>query len=139
MSFVHTVPGVVRGGILRHAKGGVGISILIGITRLLEPLINTPPMKCGEMHLFFVTSARYGSSQGAAAAAGVPLNGGMAVAKGSDGLMDSAMYSVDNKVESAGPKVEKLLGEFREDGTAEKVWEYVAADFKRITGTEGGA
>jgi hypothetical protein len=33
-------------------------------------------------------------------------------------------------------KVEELLAAFREDGTAAKIWNYIAADLKRITGTD---
>lgn len=43
---------------------------------------------------------------------------------------------MDNKGESAPPKVEKLLAGFRNDGTAEKVLEYVLGVARRITSTD---
>jgi hypothetical protein len=46
------------------------------------------------------------------------------------------VYSIDQFNESAGPKVEELLANFRKDGTAEKVWKDTADEFKRITGQE---
>ena len=86
--------------------------------------------------MFLATSAMYPPREGGAAVAEVPIHGKLAVARGSDGQTGSGMYSVDNKGESASPKVEQLLAKFREDGTAEKVWDYVAARFKKITGVE---
>lgn len=141
VSFVHTVPGVVRSGIGRDAEG-LGMAALLAISRLLGPLIGTPPAECGERHVFFATSAMYPPREGEAVA-GVPLLAGgggggrdLSVARGSDGNAGSGMYSVNNKCESAPPRVEQLLAEFRENGTAQVVWDYVATDLKRITGTE---
>lgn len=115
------------------------LAVIIAISSLLEPFIQTPPAECGERHLFFATSAMYAPSQGGAAIEGVSLDKTLAVAKGSNGQTGSGMYTVDNKGERAPPRVEKVLAKFREDGTAKKVWEYVAADFKKITGTEVAA
>jgi hypothetical protein len=136
VSFIHTVPGVVKGGIMRDAEGGFGLTAVIALSNLLMPMIQTPPKECGERHLFVATSAMYAPSGGAAVPVGVPLDGTLAVARGSNGEMGSGMYSVDNKGESAGPKVEKLLAEFRDNGTANRVWHYISMDFERITGTE---
>ncbi|KAI1374106.1 putative short-chain dehydrogenases/reductase [Hypoxylon crocopeplum] len=139
VSFVHTVPGLVKSSIARDAEG-LGMSILIGISRLvLEPLLQTPSLECGERHLFLATSAMYVPGQDSATAAGVSLEGPLSTARGSDGQTGSGMYSVDNKGESASHKVETLLAKFRKDGTAEKVWDYIMRDFKRITGTEVAA
>ena len=135
VSFIHALPGVVKGGITRDAEGR-RMAVMIAISRLLGPLIETPPAESGERHVFLATSAMYTPRQGGAAVAGVPLDGKLAVARGSDGQTGSGMYSVDNKGESASPKVEQSLVEFRENGTAAKVWDYVVADFKKITGTE---
>lgn len=112
------------------------MALTIGISRLLAPVINTPPIECGGRQLFLATSARFPPRQGGAANAGVPLDAKVAVARGTNGQMRSGMYSVDHKSGVAPPQVEKLLVTFREDGTAGKVWDHVAADFKRITGAE---
>ncbi|KAH8886055.1 hypothetical protein GQ53DRAFT_769646 [Thozetella sp. PMI_491] len=111
VSFIHTLPGVVRSGITRDAEG-LGMGIVIRISRLLGPLIETPPAECGERHAFLATSAR-----------------------GSDGEMGSGTYTVDVKGESSPLKVERILATLRQDGTAQKVWDYIEGDFKRITGT----
>jgi hypothetical protein len=135
VSFVHCVPGVVKSGISRDAKG-FGLNVAFAISRLLGPFVETPPDECGERHLFLATSSRYASDQGGSAIAGVPLAENLAAARGIDGNAGSGLYSVDHKDESSPPKVEALLAELKKDGTVEKVWNYIAADFKRITGTE---
>ncbi len=70
---------------------------------------------------------------------GVPLAGTLVTARGSDGRTGSGVYSIDHKGDSAPPKVEQLLEKLRHDGTAQKAWNYVTADFIRITGTEVAA
>lgn len=135
VSFVHDVPGVVKGGILRDVQG-LTMSLAAGLTRLLMPLIETPPDECGERHTFLATSAMYPSREDGIISAGVPLRENMETARGSDGETGSGVYSLDNKCCSAPPKVEQLLAQFRRDGTARKVWEVIGADFTRITGLE---
>lgn len=136
VSFVHTVPGVVKSGILRDAEG-TGMAIRIAISKLLMPLIATSPAECGERHAFVATSAVYpAGQQGSESCAGVPLQGSLRTARGTDGKLGSGVYSVSNKCEVASSKVEELLAIFRKDGTAEIVWNYFAADFKRITGAD---
>jgi len=137
VSFIHTAPGIVKSGIMRDAKG-FGNSILITMSNLLGPLIQTPPDESGKRNIFLATSAMYAPNQGSDAVVGVPLGGKLVVARGSNGRIGSGMYTVDNKGESSSLKVEKLLAGFRENGTADKVWDYIAADFKKITGTEVG-
>ncbi|KAK7743372.1 hypothetical protein SLS62_010646 [Diatrype stigma] len=142
VSFVHTVPGIVKGGISRDAEG-LAMYILIGISRvLLEPLLQTPPAECGERHVYAATSAMYppGYGDGAtttAAAGGVALDRALvSTARGSNGQTGSGVYSVAQNLESASSRVEQLLAGFRKDGTAEKVWDFIMEDFKRITETE---
>lgn len=135
VSFVHNLPGLVKGGITRDAEG-LGMNVLIALTRLLEPFLQTPPTECGERQLFLATSGMFPPSRGGAAMAGVPFNGEMESAIGSNGEKGSGVYSVNQRCDSASPRVVTLLSQFRKDGTAQMVWQYVAADFKRITGTE---
>jgi hypothetical protein len=102
----------------------------------MEPFTLTPPVESGERHLFLATRDMYRVSQ-SGAVAGVPFpKGKLAVAKGTDGQTGSGVYSVDKKREVSPPKVEKVLAEFRNNGTSDRVWEYVISDFKRITETE---
>ena len=138
VSFVHCLPGVVKGGIMREAEGFKN-AIFIAIGKILEPFIQTPPGECGERHMFLATSARYPPSQGGAAIAGVPLDQNLEVARGSDGRIGSGVYTVGPQGDSSSPKIEKLLSQFRENGTAGKVWEFVTTDFEKITGTKVGS
>lgn len=132
ISFVHNIPGIVRSGIMRDREvSAIGNAISWVMMQLLE----TPPDEVGERHLFLATSARYTNSQNGSVPVGVPLIAPLVTARGSDGVIGSGMYTVDNKGESSPPKVEQLLAKFRADGTAQKVWDYVEGDFKRITGT----
>ncbi|KAI0453593.1 putative short-chain dehydrogenases/reductase [Xylaria acuta] len=140
VAFVHTVPGVVESGIMRDVrKSTLRLAVLIGVSRLLAPFVNVPPAECGERHVFAATSAAFAPAEGGAGrAAGVPLDGVLSLetARGTDGRTGSGVYSLSQKVDPASPKVEEVLRRFREDGTAGKVWDSVAADFKRITGSE---
>jgi hypothetical protein len=135
VSFIHNLPGVVKSGIKRDAEG-LQIAVIIAISRLIEPFIRTLPAECGERQLFLATSAMYAPRHGGPAVAGVPIDEKLAIARGTNGQTGSGIYSVNHKCESAPPKVEELLAKFRANGTAEKVWDYIAADFKEITGTE---
>jgi hypothetical protein len=134
LSFIHNVPGIVKSNISRDAEG-FGLSIMIGITNLLGPLIQTPPDECGERHVFLSTSAMYPPEK-TSALDGVPVEKGMAIARGSNGRAGSGIYSVDNKNNSSPPKVELVLASHRDNGTAKKVWDFIVGDFKRVTGVE---
>ncbi|KAI1349557.1 putative short-chain dehydrogenases/reductase [Xylaria sp. FL0043] len=137
VAFVHTVPGVVESGIMRDLKPTLRLSIIIGISRLLAPFINVPPAESGERHVFAATSAAFAPGQDAAGHVGVPLDGlPVEICRGTDGKAGSGVYSLSPKDDPAAPKVEELLRRYREDGTAEKVWDHIAADLKRITGQE---
>ncbi|KAI1761500.1 hypothetical protein GGR53DRAFT_469259 [Hypoxylon sp. FL1150] len=46
VSFAHMLPGVVRSDIQRDAQG-LGMSILIKVTSVLQPLVETPPAPYG--------------------------------------------------------------------------------------------
>ncbi|KAF7551200.1 hypothetical protein G7046_g7788 [Stylonectria norvegica] len=138
VSFVHDVPGLVKGGITRDAKGFKNnLFVLIG--KAFQPFFQTPPAECGERQLFLATSARYPPGQGEALAGGVPVNEKLEVAGGSDGRSGSGVYTVNVQCDSSPAKVVELLAQFHKDGTAEKVWDHIMADFKKITGSEVAA
>ncbi|TGJ83409.1 hypothetical protein E0Z10_g5351 [Xylaria hypoxylon] len=139
VAFIHTVPGVVESGIMRDVQPTLGISIIIGLSRLLRPFISVPPTECGERHVFAATSAAFPPGQGTSYA-GVPLGGiSLKTSRGTNGRTGSGVYSLSQKDEPASSNVEELLRRFREDGTAKIIWDSVAADFKRITGPEVAA
>jgi hypothetical protein len=139
VSFVHASPGVVDSNISR-APEGFEIRALLVISRVLQPFmgsnVRVPPNECGERHMYLSTSAMFAASQGKEDAAGVVVDGKQVAARGVEGQMGSGVYSVDHRGETASHKIENLLAGFKGDGTAKKVWDYVAGDFKKITGTE---
>ncbi|KAF2656365.1 putative short-chain dehydrogenases/reductase [Lophiostoma macrostomum CBS 122681] len=136
VSFVHDVPGVVKGGIMREMEPNFRLRIIVAVAGLLGRWIETSSEECGERHVFFATSARYAPPQVDEMVKGVPIKAEVEMARGSDGTLGGGVYTVDQKGESSGPKVESLLDQFRKDGTKEKVWKYVVGDFTKITGAE---
>lgn len=135
VSFIHDFPGPVKTGLARGATGA-GIFVLKAVFHVVGPFIYIPNTEVGERQLFLATSARYPAGRGGDAAAGVPLAGGMTVARGTSGESGSGVYSLESDGESAGPKVVELLAKMRKDGVAEQVWKHTEDEFRRITGLE---
>ena len=117
-------------------RGGEGAAIYVLkiVFSIIGPLVNTPIHESGERHLFLATSARYPAGTNGDATSGVPMAGGVAVARGTSGESGSGVYSVDWDGESSGPKVEQLLAKLRKEGIVEKAWKDTEQEFKRITG-----
>ena len=132
VSFVHTVPGVVRSGISRDARG-FGIAIQLAIAKLFASLIETSPTESGEMHAFFATSAAF--SPGSGDTMGVSLRDTVATIRGSNSDIGSGVYTISNKGECASQKALDVLARHRESGMNKLVWDYIMADYKRIVGT----
>ena len=90
VSFVHNFPGAVKSGIARGDIGAL-MRVLKTVFTVLGPLVHVPLVEAGNRHVFLCTSARFpaGPEDGTA---GVPLVDGLAVARGSDGLIGSGMY-----------------------------------------------
>jgi ABC-type sugar transport system substrate-binding protein len=94
VSFIHGFSGPVKSGIVRGAKGAAMFLIKV-VFMVIGPLIFIPNEESGERHLFLATSARYPAGMGGDAAPGVPLAGGVAVARGTSGEAGNGVYSVD--------------------------------------------
>jgi hypothetical protein len=135
VSFIHDFPGPVKSNLARGGQGAA-IFILKAVFKVIGPLIYIPTQESGERHLFLATSARYPAGTGDDTALGVPLAGGVAVARGTSGKSGSGVYSIDWDGESSGTKVEELLAKFRKEGMVEKVWKHTEEEYKRITGLE---
>ncbi|KAK3681628.1 hypothetical protein B0T22DRAFT_539997 [Podospora appendiculata] len=136
VAFVHAYPGFVKTN-LGYDLEGVGVTILRGIYDVVYPVVGplfaTPVNEAGERHLFLATSARFSEAGGSLS--GVPLAGGVGVAKGTDGRSGSGVYSVNNSGEPGSAKVEQLLGKLRKQGVPQEVWAEVEGEFVRVTGT----
>ncbi|KAA6411177.1 MAG: Short-chain dehydrogenase reductase SDR [Lasallia pustulata] len=135
VSFIHDFPGPVKTNLVRGGEGAA-IYVLNVVFKVIGPLVNTPIQESGERHLFLATSARYPAGMSGDATSGVPMTGGVELARGTNGKSGSGVYSVDQDGESAGPKMEELLTKLRKEGVVEKMWKDTEEHFKRITGLE---
>ncbi|KAI9806453.1 MAG: hypothetical protein M1833_003640 [Piccolia ochrophora] len=135
VAFIHSFPGSVKTNLANNTTGLMW-TLAKAVSKLLGPLIYIPAQECGERQLFLATSAKYpaGESAGRDASSGVPLAGGVSVARGNSGEDGSGVYSTRSDGGSAGPKVEELLAQLRKEGVLEKVWEHTEGEFVRITG-----
>ncbi len=106
------------------------------ISTLLAPLLSVPTVEVGDRHVFLATSAKYPAGESGDMAAGVPLVGGVRVARGITGEVGAGVYSVDAQGESADVRVEELLAQFRKEGLVEEVWKRIVDELVRITGRE---
>jgi len=134
VSFVHDFPGSVKGGLLRGFKG-ILPTIATGIFAMIGPFIYMPSEECGDRHVYFATSARYGPPEKTKeVASGVPLSDGVLPARGTNGEIGSGVYSLHCDGESSGPKVVELLAKLRTEGNVEQLWKHTDDEFRRITG-----
>lgn len=131
VSFIHGFPGLVRSGIARDVSGffGVLLNLSMGV---LAPLICIPDAESGERHVFLATSDMYPPRDGSKAD-GVRWG----VARGTDGVAGSGVYSISEKNDNGPRSVDDMLARLRKDGVREKVWEFLMGEFERITGTPG--
>ncbi len=138
VSFIHDFPGAVKTNLGKDVKT-VQMALLTAVFKVIGPLVTIPFDEAGERQLFVATSARFppraaAASEGGGAAAGVPLAPGVGVARGTDGKPGSGVYSISVEGESARPKEEQLLADYRQNGTLQKVWEHTEGEFIRVTG-----
>jgi len=119
VSFVHDFPGAVKMGLLDDMKGVIPM-ILRAFFWLVGRWICIPIEECGERHLFLATSAKYPSANmDEDNGCGVPLADGVAMARGTNGMLRSGVYSVGWEGESSGLKVKKLLAGLRDKAMVE--------------------
>ncbi|KIW04699.1 uncharacterized protein PV09_04433 [Verruconis gallopava] len=130
VTFIHAYPGAVKSQIGRTFSGW--LLIVNYLMKLLIAIVGVPPKETGERHVYLATSKRWPAK---GSRTGVELSAWGTTAKGTDGEEGSGVYSVDAKDESAGPKIVKLLKQYREDGTRDKLWKFVMEKFEKITGT----
>jgi len=128
VSFTHSFSGSVKSGI--HREAGLLMTVLGTIFSVLAPLHRIPEDESGERHLFLVTSAKYPAKTDAKAS-GVPLDGGVVVAIGTNGEPASGMYSIDEWNESAGPSVVRVLADHRKAGRGELLMKTTEAETKQ--------
>lgn len=132
VSFIHNCPPPVKSKLFR-GLGAPGKFFLKLVFMVVGPLVYVPPEECGDRHVFLMTSARYPPGRsGDSHVTGVPLQGPLLVATGTDGQVGSGVYAIDDKGESAAGQIEGLFAMFRSDGTADGVWRHTQEVFSSI-------
>ncbi|KAF9531936.1 hypothetical protein CPB83DRAFT_891274 [Crepidotus variabilis] len=135
VSFIHEFPGPVKSNLGKDASGFLPFAMR-AFFAVVGPFVFIPEEELGHRHLHILTSAKYPGSTGEEATAGVPLPDGNSVARGTNGVNGSGVYSIDWDGESANPKVELVLANHREAGMTTKLMAHTEEEFKRITGVE---
>jgi hypothetical protein len=136
VSFVHDFPGAVYTNLGKNASGVVAMLYRTIITLLYLILGNwmfVSLEESGERHVFLATSKKYPPREGNAG--GVSL-GDFGVAKGSDDVVGSGMYSVNYDGEKRNEESTTVLKELRRKGVKEIVWNHITAEFVRIAGDD---
>lgn len=132
VSFVHGFPGVVKTGLLTGAfpswmKWPLEHTIIPVMTPFMVPL-----QEAGERFVFLATSARYPPRQvaGGSKSAGVPLPGGVDVAKGANN--EAGAYLLEwNGEETEG----KVMAKYRKEGMRKQIWDHAHEVIERVRRT----
>ncbi|KAJ4206757.1 hypothetical protein NW767_003045 [Fusarium falciforme] len=126
VSFIHNFPGSVDTDLIRR-DDGLMMQFVKQFFRLGTTVMGkwVPKEECGERHAWLCLSSRFPAKSEKGAEAAV----------GTDGTKGSGVYSVDWDGESASTEVVKLLGEYRDEGTVDKVWKHFEDEFVRVTGS----
>ncbi|TVY52430.1 Oxidoreductase andH [Lachnellula cervina] len=132
VSFIHDYPGFVDTGLSRELKGSIP-TIMKVVFKPLMAILKIPIDETGERQTFFATSARFSASE--PNADGLSLAKGIETAVSTEGKVGGGVYSIDYEAEGTSPKVQAVLTELKENGTAEKAWKHTQGEFVRITGS----
>ncbi|KAI1176425.1 hypothetical protein F4777DRAFT_546225 [Nemania sp. FL0916] len=135
VSFIHTYPGFVKTNLARELTGVLSVIVKV-VTAPLMALFHIPIEETGERHTFFATSACFPPRDSERRDAdGISLGNGVVIAAGADGKTGSGVYSIDYAAEGTAERVQKIIKDYMQDGTAEKVWAHTEEEYMRITGS----
>jgi len=132
VSFIHDYPGFVETGLSRELKGPT-VAIMKVVFKPLMAILKIPIDEVGERHTFFATSARFPANE--PKADGLTLDKSVETAVSTEGKVGGGVYSIDYEAEGTSPKVQVVLTQLRENGTAERAWKHTQDEFVRITGS----
>ncbi|KAF2877199.1 hypothetical protein BDV95DRAFT_558673 [Massariosphaeria phaeospora] len=130
VSFVHDFPGPVKSNIAR--EGGIAMAVMRGVFWVVGRWVFIPEEESGDRHLWLATSGAFPAREREKGIDG----GKVDVQKGSDGMVGSGVYIVDQHCESGGPPVVEVLRKLREEGQPDRIWTHIQDEFLRITGKE---
>lgn len=127
VSFVHAFPGYVKTGFSKESGTLVKSGFWL-LSQVLRPMF-TGIEESGERHLYIATSRAYPAKSGSES--GVEL-GAETVKKGSTGQVGSGAYLIGADCEVRAN--EKVLGELRQKGAGEKIWDHLMSTFNSVRG-----
>ncbi|KEQ74797.1 hypothetical protein M436DRAFT_42599 [Aureobasidium namibiae CBS 147.97] len=128
-SFSHSYPGTVKSGITNQLTGPIRLGVKVLYSVMTPWILNF--RESGERHLFQITSSMYKAKDGSA---GIPLNGGLDIAVGMDGLKGSGAYLLDWDGRPAGDMA--ILRKYRDENAGPKIWEHTLTALKRAAGNK---
>ncbi|KFY35813.1 hypothetical protein V494_05572 [Pseudogymnoascus sp. VKM F-4513 (FW-928)] len=132
VTFIHNYPGGVKTNF--GSDLGAWTIPAIALFNLIAPIFLTrvSAAECGQRQLYCATSAQFPPAKGDTA--GVSLENGIPVAKGSDGQLGSGSYTINYDGENVSPKVYEHLAKAKADGAEESLWAHISGEIKEITG-----
>ncbi|KAI4760901.1 hypothetical protein E4T52_07043 [Aureobasidium sp. EXF-3400] len=123
-SFSHSYPGTVKSGITNQLTGPIRLGVKVLYSVMTPWILNF--RESGERHLFQITSSMYKAKEGSA---GIPLNGGLDIAVGMDGMKGSGAYLLDWDGRPAGDMA--IIRKYRDLNAGPKIWEHTMTALKR--------
>jgi hypothetical protein len=123
-SFSHSYPGTVKSGITNQLTGPIRLGVKVLYSVMTPWILNF--RESGERHLFQITSSMYKAKEGSA---GIPLNGGLDIAVGMDGIKGSGAYLLDWDGRPAGDMA--IIRKYRDQNAGPKIWEHTMTALKR--------
>ncbi|KPI40292.1 uncharacterized protein AB675_7588 [Cyphellophora attinorum] len=125
VGFVHSFPGHVVTGIADTMTGLTGVVMRLA-TRFVMPFYAIGGEECGERQVFAATSGNFDERAGKG---GVEVVG-METAVGTDGVVGSGSYAVDENNDVVATTV-PVLKKIRESGDAKKLWDVTKSNMDK--------
>ncbi|THY15476.1 hypothetical protein D6D02_03941 [Aureobasidium pullulans] len=126
-SFSHSYPGTVKSGITNSLTGPIRLGVKVLYSVMTPWILNF--RESGERHLFQITSSMYKARNGSVGS--IPLNGGLDIAVGIDGVKGSGAYLLDWDGRPAGDMA--VINKYRDMNAGPKIWEHTMTAIKKAT------
>ncbi|KAJ5665465.1 uncharacterized protein N7477_007913 [Penicillium maclennaniae] len=138
VSFIHNYPGFVDTPLSQSMKGVLEAAMksVFRVTSLFSTREYVSLDETGERHVYLATGARFPAKKpsNSSLKGGSTLLNRKEVAVGSDGIVGSGVYIVDEYCEGGDANVQRVLSTLRQDERDAKIWEHMEKEFLRITG-----
>lgn len=135
VSFIYSYPGFVDTPLGNSMKGLTGAIMkgMFAMYRAVGPKIPYVSLEeTGERYTFLATGSRFPSKDKSKD----PPHDEIKYSAGTDGILGSGVYTLDEHCESGDKNVQDLLRSLRQAEMGPKVWQHLQKEFMRITGKE---